>query len=564
MRTVDYIAKFLISKKIREIFMLTGYGAMYLNDAIQQSGIKHYASRNEAAAPMMASAYGKIKGPIGAVCVTAGPGATNALPGLAEAWVDSAPIMIFSGQVEKKHTTHHLKINNLRTYGTAEINIIDVVKPITKFSAVVDNPNKIKYLLEKSFYIATSGRPGPVWLDIPLDIQRATVDPSKLKRFFITKKSLFNKKKELKIKIIKIIKLLRKSKSPLIVCGQGVRQSKAIEEFKKIVNVLKVPVVFSRLGQDIIPHNQKYIFGLSGIKGTRFCKSITQKSDVVLVLGSRLAVPFIGYKSEAFSKKAKIIMVDIDSAELKKPLKLAVKINLDLKDFLIEFKKELKKEKLPSYKNWINYCEKLKRDHPMVVSKMKKNPIDLYYFMQRLGKISSSKSVLISDAGSNYYIGGQVWGFEKSQRELTSGSNAAMGLSIPLSIGASVSSPTKNIFAVTGDGSLELNIQELKTISHYKLNIKLFVINNGGFVSMINWQDTIFKGRRLDTKESTGYGSLNLKKIAEAFDMKWTKISDFSKIDETLKKLNKTKGPIFVEVITSNQQKIVDSFGYFT
>ncbi len=200
----------------------------------------------------------------------------------------------------------------------------------------------------------------------------------------------------------------------------------------------------------------------------------------------------------------------------------------------------------------------------MITNDMKKNPIDLYYFMELLGKLSQKKSILITDAGSNYYIGGQVWKFEKGQREITSGSNAAMGLTIPLAIGASVADPKKNIYAVTGDGSLELNIQELKTISHYNLNVKLFVINNGGYVSMLNWQDTIFKGRRIDTKKAAGHGSLNLKNIAKAFDLKWMKISRVDEIKSKLSEINRIKGPLFIEVITTNRQKIVDSFGYQT
>ena len=184
--------------------------------------------------------------------------------------------------------------------------------------------------------------------------------------------------------------------------------------------------------------------------------------------------------------------------------------------------------------------------------------------MDKLGKFSQKKSILITDAGSNYYVGGQVWKFEKGQREITSGSNAAMGLTIPLAIGASVAEPKRNIYAVTGDGSLELNIQELKTISHYNLNIKLFVINNGGYVSMINWQDTIFNGRRIDTKKAAGHGTLNLKNIAKAFDLNWLKISRYQDIEVNMKKINQVKGPLFVEVITTNKQKIIDSYGYLT
>ena len=357
--------------------MLTGYGAMYLNDAIQQTPINHYASRNEAAAPMMASAYSKLKGPIGAVCVTAGPGATNALPGLAEAWVDSSPIMVFSGQVEKKHTTNFLNIKGLRTYGTAEINIIDIVKPITKFSAIINNPNEVRYLLEKAYHYATTGRPGPVWLDIPLDVQKANINLSKLRKFKVFNNKNFIKKEKITNKVYKAIKLLKKSKTPLIVCGQGVRQANAIDEAKKIIRLVKAPVLFSRLGNDMISHNTKYIFGLSGIKGSKFCKGITKKADVILVLGSRLAIPFIGYKSEAFAKNAKIIMIDTDLSELKKPLKLELKINSNVKDFLAQLKKNIKKTKLPNFSNWVNYCENLKKKNPMVMPSVKKNPISM-------------------------------------------------------------------------------------------------------------------------------------------------------------------------------------------
>jgi acetolactate synthase-1/2/3 large subunit len=560
MRAADYIAKFLKKKGVNEIFMLTGYGAMYLNDAIQSAKIKHYASRNEAAAPMMASSYSKISGKIGAVCVTAGPGATNALPGLAEAWVDSSPVMIFSGQVEKKHTTNYLNIKGLRTYGTAEINIIESVKHLTKFSAVVKKPNQIRYLLEKAFYYATNGRPGPVWLDIPLDVQKARIEPKRLRGFFPKKNYKFANFKDIQ----KTIKLISNSKKLAIICGQGVRQSKSIKITKKLINKLKAPVIFSRLGQDIISHDADYIFGTAGIKGSKFAKKITRNADLILVFGSRLSIPFIGYKSELFSKKTKILMIDIDKAELKKPLNVDFKINCDLRDFLIKLESKLNKKQIPDFNNWLQYCKNLKKNNPIIERKMKKNPMDLYFFMDKLGKFSKKESILITDAGSNYYVGGQVWKFEKGQREITSGSNAAMGLTIPLAIGASVAEPKKNIYAVTGDGSLELNIQELKTISHYNLNIKLFVINNGGYVSMLNWQDTIFKGRRIDTKKAAGHGTLNLKNIAKAFDLNWLKISRYQDIELNMKKINQVKGPLFVEVITTNKQKIIDSYGYLT
>lgn len=554
-RVADYIANFLYSKKIKNIFMLTGYGAMYLNDAIKKKGIKHYAARNEAAAPMMAEAYARLSKSVGAVCVTAGPGATNTIPGLAEAWVDSAPIMIFSGQVEKKHTTNYLKINNLRTYGTAEINIVPVAKPLTKFAAVLNNPNDVRYLLEKAFYFCKNGRPGPVWLDVPLDVQSKIINVNKLRSFKILP---LKKPSQNKLKIKKLIRLISKSNSPILVAGNGVRQSETLNELKKTIKFLKIPVFFSRLGQDLISHEKKYIFGLAGVKGSLFCKKIMQKSDLIISLGSRLAVQFTGLNSEAISKKCKICMIDIDKAEIKKT-KPFLSINQDLKSFFKDFNLQISKNKrIFNHKIWLKDCENIKKNNQINFSR--KNPIDLYNFMERLGEKSSKNSCLITDAGSNYYIGGQVWKFKNFQREITSGCNAAMGLTIPLAIGASVAKPHIDVLAVTGDGSLELNIQELKTISHYNLNIKLFVINNGGYVSMTNWQDTVFGGRRLDTKKLTGAGTLNLRQIAKAFDLNWYKIDKAKNIDNDLKRIINTKGPLFIEVITDNQQKIISGF----
>ena len=555
MRVADYIANFLIAKDVKDIFMLTGYGAMYINDAIEISGINYYATRNEAAAPMMAEAYARLKGKLGVVCVTAGPGSTNALPGLAEAFVDSAPIMIISGQVATEHTTYNSKLP-LRTYGTAEINIIPIVKPLTKYAKFLDNQNDVQYVLEKAYHAAMSGRPGPVWIDVPMDIQNSIIEIDKLRSYNPPNNKLTIQSSDLDF----ILKKINSAKKPLIVAGQGVRQGKAEDQFKKFLNNFKIPVLFSRLGQDLLPHNHPYVYGQAGMKGSKYCKKIMNSSDLVLSLGCRLAPQFAGLNFEAFDK-AEIIMVDIDKAEIDKlGDSVDYSINSDVKLFLEEINTKSSDMSFPTWDNWINYCDDLKRENPIVVESQEKNPIDLYYFMKILGELSHKRNVLVTDAGSNYYIGGTVWNFEKGQREICSGTNAAMGTTIPLAIGCAVAEPNFQILAVTGDGSLELNIQELKTISHYSYNIKLFVINNGGYVSMKKWQDDVFDGRRIDTSESTGAGTLNLKKIADAFDMDYIKIDDYKKINDQLIELMSNPNPVFVEVVTDNQQSIVEAF----
>ncbi len=564
MRVVDFIVKFLKQKKINDIFMLTGYGAMYLNDAVKLAGIKYYATRNEATAPSMASSYARLKNKIGVACVTAGPGATNALPGLAEAYVDSSPIVILSGQVDYKQTTHSTKSNLIRSFGTAEINIIPIVKPLTKYAEIIKNPSDVKYILEKAFYLATNGRKGPVWIDIPLNVQRAKVNEKKLRGYKVEIKNKYNLNSKIMKDSKKIYHFLEKSKKPILILGHGVKQSNKISEIKKIINILKIPVIFTRFTNDLISHKEKFIYGISGIKATKYTKNIMNTADLAISFGCRFSPQFVGHEFKALDK-AKVISVDIEKDELKKKgQKIDLPLNYDLKDFIPIFLKYFKRKRLKKFEKWNSLCKNLKKNNPIIISKTNKfkkdEKMDLYYFMDRLGKNSSKNDILVTDAGSNYYVGGQVWNFEKGQKEVSSYTNAAMGLTIPLAIGAAVASPKSNILAVTGDGSLELNIQELKTISHNRFNIKLFVINNGGYVSMHNWADTFFKGRRVDNPVDTGDGTLNLRSIAKAFDMDHHLISNTNNLDGVLKKINKSKKPLFVEVLTDNKQIIYDAY----
>lgn len=553
MRVADYIAKFLSKNKVSDIFMLTGYGSMYMNDAIHINNIRHIAPRNEATAPVMAIGYSKIKKNIGVVCVTAGPGSTNALPGLAEAYVESAPVFIISGQVERKFTSSSVGLN-LRTYGTAEINIIKFVKNHTKYSSYIDDPKLIKFELEKALYYSLEGRPGPVWLDIPLDVQSSIINEKSLESFYKPKDYIDN---SLNKSVEKIIKKLKKSKKPLFVFGNGVKLSNTISQFYKIAKKNNIPFCFTRFSHDLIPFSDKNNLGLLGEKGQRYSKIIFEETDFVISLGSRLSPTFSGDNYNFFFPNAEVAMVDIDKVELEKfdTKKVNIKVNTHLNYFLPIFKNKIEKEKF-NFKNWLSSVQLIKHKYPMLTRSMKGNPIDLYNFMSLLDKCSDENCILVTDAGSNYYIGGQAWYFEKGQREISSTSNAAMGISLPLAIGSAVADKSKIILAVTGDGSIELNIQELKTMSHYNLNIKLFVINNGGYASMRNWQDNFGEDRRLDTDDLTGVGTLNFKDISRAFNLDFEIIDKSEKITTKINKIMKKKGPCLVEVVTKIDQII--------
>ncbi len=544
MKVSDYIADFIARQGVKKIFMLSGSGSVYLDDSIAGKNLDFICVRNEATAPMMAESYARLTGKLGVACITSGPGGTNAVSGLSEAWVDSAPVLVISGQVDKKHTCHKANIKNLRSLGIQEIDIIPIVNSLTKYAQMVEDPDSIRYHLEKAVYLAKSGRPGPVWLDIPLDVQSSIIDEKMLEGW-----NPEASEKDLdKNKLKEAVMLLAESKRPLIIAGQGIRIAKSLDEFKNLIEKLKIPVILSRLGQDMLPFSYRYNLGHGGMKGLRYTKLIMSKSDLILSLGSRLAVPFV---SDALSESAKIIMVDIDEAELKKPsIRVDLQINSDVKEFIEGL---LKEDVKVDASDWLKDCQGYKESYPLAGPA--RNPIDLYYFVSRLDALSKENSVFVSDAGSSYYVTGQALRFEKGQREITSGAFASMGLAIPLAIGSASADPSRQILAITGDGSLELNIQELKTMSSCGLDIKLFVINNGGYVSIRNTQDALCGGRHVGSGQAEG---LNFKKIADAFELPYESIQNYEEVDGKITEILNKKGPVFIEVVSDNCQKIIE------
>jgi len=556
-RVTDYVADFIYRQGVKEVFMLSGGGSIYLNDGIAcHEHLSEVCVRNEATAPMMAEAYARLTQNIGVAYVTTGPGGANAITGVVEAWVDSAPILIISGQVQQNQTTYNAGIKNFRTFGTQELNIIEVVDSITKYATMINDPNSIRYHLEKAVYCAKSGRPGPVWLDIPLDVQAAMVNEAELEEY--EPDQIEAGSKEVVAGIKDILNLLKDSKRPLIIAGQGVRLAGAIDEFKKLVEYLNIPVIFARLGQDILPFSHKNNFGHGGTMGSRFTGLIMKKSDLVLTLGSRLAVPFVGTNLDAFSEEAKVIMIDVDEAELtKQGVKVDLPVRADVKEVIIGLLDKLDGVTLPDYSDWVEICNNYKKKYPLITPECIRNPIDLYYFVSRLDALSGENDIFVSDAGSSYYVAGQALSFEKGQREITSGAFASMGLSIPLAIGCSSANKDAQILAITGDGSLELNIQELKTMSYYDMNIKLFVINNGGYLSIRNTQDALFGGRYIGSNQAVSNEMLDFQKIAAAFELPYFNIQRYEEIDDKISEIIAQKGPAFVEVVCDNNQQII-------
>ena len=547
MRVADYITEFLFNNGIKTSFMLSGTGSVFLDDAFANyEGMSYVSARHESAAVMMAVGYYKSSQKPGVALVTTGPGGANAVGGVVEAWVDSVPVIIISGQVESKFLN-----KKLRYFGAQGLNILPIIEPITKFSKTITDPYSIQYYLEKALYCSLEGRPGPVWLDIPFDIQSAIIsDPSKM-RMFKPPQRIEASIDEATSQVDLILEKIINAKRPLFILGQGVRQGDAIEEFKKTIELFDVPFLVSRVAIDIFKASFKNNLGLAGMKGSRYSQKIMDESDLVLSLGCSMNVAFTN-ESEALFPNADVIMINNDQNEFNKPgLNLDMKVLLDVKLVLEEMIKKILTKKNKQFTSWTEYCLKLKKDYPIVSPNLAGNPINSYFLVSRLAALSNIKQHFVSDAGSSYYVTGQALDYEFGQKDITSGAFATMGVAIPMAIGASCYDKDAQIIVVTGDGSLELNIQELKTVSQNSLNIKIFVINNGGYASIRESQDEYSEGRYTEDEDI-----LDFSKIANAFEMNYEIIDDYISIDEQINKITSNSIPTLIEVVCERDQKI--------
>jgi acetolactate synthase I/II/III large subunit len=559
-RVADFIASYLVELGITDVFLVSGGGMMYLLDGLEcNEDINFICAHNEAAAAVMAEGYSRVNNNLGVLYVTTGPGATNAITGAVDAWVDSIPILVISGQAKRSQNVYNSGIDGLRSLGGQEVNILPIVESFTKYSAMVDDPEKIKYHLDRAVYEAKNGRPGPSWLDIPLDVQSAMVNEANLESF-IPKTTPTDHIIETQLK--ETLKLLKESKRPVIIVGNGVRLSGAEEDFLKLIEETKIPVVASKLGQDIIDNNSPYYAGFGGTKGTRAGNLAMQNADLIVSLGSRLAIPFVGYEYELFAREAKKIAVDIDHRELEKnTIKLDIPINSDVKFFIQKLLEKLAGTTLPEYSEWIKKCQDWKAryyDVPEGLSKAQK-PVSSYNLFDSFNKFLDEKSIVIADAGTVYCIISQAFKVKQGQRAITPACLGTMGLSLPMGIGAHFADKNATVLAVTGDGSLQMNIQELQTLYHYQIPLKLFVINNQGYLSIKNTQNSYFKCRYAGCSPESGVSCPDLERIAHAYKIEYKCIKQLAELENIVKSTMDFPGPVICEVFTDPEQKIIPS-----
>lgn len=554
-RVADYIAEYIHQLGVKNVFMVSGGGMMFLSDGLaQHPHLKVICTHHEQAAAMAAVGYAKFNESYGAAYITTGCGGTNALTGLLDAWQDNVPCIFISGQCKRKETVRNSGLP-LRQFGVQEADIIPVVQPMTKYAVMVNEPEKIAWHLDRAAYLARSGRPGPVWLDIPMDVQGATIDETNLERFDPACEQTTYQIAPTSEALDKVSGLLAAAKRPMIVAGQGIRLAQAIPVFRKFIEEYGIPVVASRLGIDMLPSDHPLFIGRIGNKGDRAGNFAVQNADLVLVIGSRLSVSSTGHEYQTFAREAKIVIVDIDPVEHQKnTVRIDYFINADARNFL----ERCKPQKLTNYSAWSDTCLKWKKKWPVCLPEYATSEkVNLYYFVDCLTRMMKSDAVLVSDAGSAFYVASQGGQFNNEQRYVTSGGQADMGYSLPAAIGASAARGNGEVLAITGDGSLQMNIQELQTIAHNRMPVKLFVWNNDGYLSIRASQSKFFEGRFIGTDSTSGVSFPDTGKIAAAYGIKFFRVNSSRELEAVLKEVLAFDGPAICEVMCIRDQEIV-------
>lgn len=563
----DYIADFIARWGIQDIFTVTGGGAMHLNDAFGHHEKLHCTyQHHEQACAMAAEAYARVENKMAAVCVTTGPGATNAITGVLGGWMDSIPMIIFSGQA-RYATTVPASGLPLRSMGVQECNIVPVVTPLTKYAHMVVHPEDIRYHLEKALYFAVTGRPGPVWLDIPLDVQGAVVETEKMPSYDPKENPELLPKSISEDVVEQILDKLQESSRPVLFPGNGVRLAGAIEEFRYLAEILGVPVITGMSSVDAIESDHPLFVGRSGGTGTRPGNFALQNSDVLLSIGNRQGFAQTGFQFKDWARESYTILNDIDENELKKP---SLHVSLPVCGDAGELIKKLvtaarnrgasKEQPLFSGEDWRKQCSLWKEKYPVVTKKhyetTEEGCTNIYAFYEELSKAMKENQNLMVSVGTSRVAGSQAFRVKKGQRFITNPNTASMGFCLPGAIGVCIASGKKPVVCVTGEGSLQMNLQELQTIWQNRLPVKLFVINNQGYHSIRQTQQNYFGEPLVGVGEESGDLSFpDLEKLIPAYGFPYRSIHTSEELQEKIKEVLDFDGAIVCEVFVTKYQK---------
>ncbi|MEI0510589.1 thiamine pyrophosphate-binding protein [Brachyspira intermedia] len=531
----DYIAKRLKEfYNVQNVFLISGGGAMHLNDSFGKY-FNYITAHNEQALSMMAEGYARVNNDLSVVNVTTGPGGLNTLSGLFGQWTDSVPVLYISGQVKFETTIYSCKEIHLRQLGDQEADIISAVKPFTKYSFMVTDPYTIKYHLDKAIYLAATGRFGPVWLDIPINVQSAMIDETRLEDF-TSKHTETNKIDDNIIK--KVVEKLNNSKRPIIIAGYGIRLSKQLENFYKLIEKLNIPVLSTFCGMDIMASDNPLSAGRIGSVGQRAANIILNESDLILCLGTRNSIFSVSYNYENFAKNAYKICVDIDENELKKKtLNIDMPINEDLAKFIPNLLEQINRLDID---NWIKTCKEYNSRFSFYNNKdynNRKDKINPYYFIRKLTELMKEKDILVAGNGSACVITYQVADIKKNQRIFWNKGCAAMGYGFPASIGACIVN-NNSVICLDGDGSFMMNLQELQTVKQFNLPLKIFIINNNGYISIKQTQNNFFEGHMVGSGTDSYVSMPNFNAVAKAFGIKSVEINSYTDDEDLENQIN--------------------------
>ena len=555
MRVADYIASFLADHGCRHVFGVTGGGAMHLNDAFGEEERLHCIyNHHEQASAMAAESYARLSGNPAIVNVTTGPGGINALNGVYGAWTDSVPMIVVSGQVKRETCMAFNDVPGLRQLGDQEVDIIGMVRGITKFAEVVREPSQARRLLEEAWYQATNGRPGPVWLDVPIDVQGAEVEPASLMGFEPPRSKLLSGK-ALSDAMESVRDKVSAAKRPVILVGGGIRAAKARDQLLELVEKWRIPVVTAWNAHDVIWDDHPLYAGRPGTIGDRAGNFAVQNSDLLLVLGSRLNVRQIGYAWPSFARAAFKIWIDADDAELRKPtVRPDLAINADLADALRDLVKKEPPPEAPDLEAWRSRCSKWRERYPVVLPEYRKQsePVNPYIFVEKLFESLEDNEIVVCADGTACVVTFQAARLKKDQRLYTNSGSASMGYDLPAAIGAAVASG-RRVVCLAGDGSIQMNLQELQTIKTNRLPIKIFILNNGGYHSIKQTQANFF-GRLHGCDATSGVECPDAETMARAYGFPFTRVSEATSFDSALKAALSGDGAAICEVVLDPTQ----------
>jgi acetolactate synthase-1/2/3 large subunit len=558
MRVADYIFKTLADRGVRHVFMLSGGGAMHLNDAIgREPRIQYICNHHEQASAMAAEGYARVTGKVGVVNVTAGPGGLNALNGVFGAFTDSIPMLIVSGQVKRETCLRTYGLTGrLRQLGDQEVDIVAMVRNITKYAVMVTEPESIRYHLDRALYLASSGRPGPCWLDVPVDVQGSQIDPTSLHGYDPAEDAGDWNGSHVEEQCRELVSRLMKSRRPAILVGSGLQSSKAQHLFERVIRRLQIPVTTAWTAIDLMASDDPLYCGRPGVVGDRPGNFTVQNADLLIVIGCRLAIRQVSYNWASFARHAFKVQVDIDRAELDKPMAQPdMRIHADCGFFLENLLRELGEEDSSGrFRAWLGWCKERLAKYPVVLTRHRdpQRPINPYHFAEVLfQKLGQDDIITCGDATASV-VTFQAASIKLGQRVFTNAGSASMGYDLPAAVGAACGRPGSRVICLAGEGSIMLNLQELQTISHYKLPIKVIVLNNGGYLSIRATQQSFFK-LLVGEGPSSGVTFPDFVQLSPSFGLTSMRISSPG-FEDALEAFLRIPGPALAEVMLDRDQ----------